>query len=804
MAIIVDPDNLDRRQIIFGTEVNGGQQISARDVGAVVHANYLDATGGVTTGAARTFTDSGATFQTDLVAVGDVLCMFTGTDAGHFIILSITSETVLEVETDHPVFSGDTAIVYDIRDATGGTIVDGLTEQALYSFGKEEWRTDSEAFGSDDLIRHEFPFEAITREQMEIGGGTAHDNWDYNDRDSDYTKKKIRTGGWADKNSVSTTLTEYSGILTLGSIDADAQVYYQQVNEAETPTDFAFTGPVNEAILTFTDGGADNRTYLKLFVRKKYRTYVGSEIADIGVTQLETIVNRFPLQHTADPAIVATDGAILGDGTFRGQGANLESQTDGATTSGLADFTSALALFTTNGVVAGDTLHITAGATTLGYFTILSVDTETTLTLAADADFTTWSASDTSITYNVTSTNILTGSTDGALADVDSDTGTLTSATGGFAGTVAAGDMVVITEAASDHRGVYKVVSQDSDTVLTLNTSDRIFTTVSNIDFYVVEPGMYLEYKEDAISLAAPGNLTFADAGPDTITRTSGSWITDGVTAGSVIVITGSTSNDGSYTVASRTALVATLIATDTLTAEGPVAATATAYDGFKRTIASVTYSFHWRLFGIDALLADCYQFVQHQLRQSTDIDFGPGVSRGDVTDLLMSFASPTGVTFDMYIDDLNAADTNNVTYRDATYPTSGLGILEDFVAAGSITFNENLQNDASAEYTMFFTNSDAGTPGSDFGTPAAIIVQDSTPTNIAGNVGGSPSVSFTYDYDNNVQRGGGSAGTDAPVTVVGIGLATAQYVLLQGTIVRSKSNGFALVAALERNYSNP
>lgn len=64
------------------------------------------------------------------------------------------------------------------------------------------------------------------------------------------------------------------------------------------------------------------------------------------------------------------------------------------------------------------------------------------------------------------------------------------------------------------------------------------------------------------------GNVTFADDNPDTITRTTGSWITDGFQRGTRITISGSVSNDGTYRIASVTALVITLEATETLVAE--------------------------------------------------------------------------------------------------------------------------------------------------------------------------------------------------------------------------------------------
>lgn len=69
-------------------------------------------------------------------------------------------------------------------------------------------------------------------------------------------------------------------------------------------------------------------------------------------------------------------------------------------------------------------------------------------------------------------------------------------------------------------------------------------------------------------------NLTFAEVGPtgDTITRSAGSWITDGFVAGMVITIAGSASNNmtTAAAIATVTATVITLD-TDDLTDEGPV-----------------------------------------------------------------------------------------------------------------------------------------------------------------------------------------------------------------------------------------
>ncbi len=121
------------------------------------------------------------------------------------------------------------------------------------------------------------------------------------------------------------------------------------------------------------------------------------------------------------------------------------------------------------------------------------------------------------------------------------------------------------------------------------------------------------------------------------------------------------------------------------------------------------------------------------------------------------------------------------------------------------MNFNPNLVNDAGpAKYWLFFTNDDAGTNlGRDYGTRDAIIVQDQNGNDIAGDVSGA-TVAFTFNYDTNNQRGTGSEATNAPVTLVAIGLATAQFVVATGTITRATGLSISAVAALERNYSNP
>jgi len=86
-----------------------------------------------------------------------------------------------------------TEVIFDptgktMQIITGGNIsLDGVTLQALYSFCKEEWKTDNE------LFKYPFPWIGITAEQFELVNG-----WDFADTAS---KELIRDGGWALKDS---------------------------------------------------------------------------------------------------------------------------------------------------------------------------------------------------------------------------------------------------------------------------------------------------------------------------------------------------------------------------------------------------------------------------------------------------------------------------------------------------------------------------------------------------------------------------------------------------------------------------
>ena len=845
MAIITDPDNLDRLQVLVDYY---NQKIGIKPIFSttpLVNYNLLAETGiGQTQGdQAYPYAFKAADFTGSGVASGDILTILNGQNINHWTITGLVGTTGLLVSSPFGA-TGETDINYAICTPTGGTVTDGATLQAIYSFLKEEWKTAGSGFV--DLIQFVFPLESITREQFEIGGAT-HGNFDWRDND---TRQLIRTGGWAKLDSAGTTKQIYAGVITLGSLDTDTQVYYQQIDStsgtASDPKNFILTGPVNQAILVQdVDAGDDYRTFLKIFARKKGKSYSQSQISDIGVSTLESIVNRFPITHGDDPAIVDSDGDLAGGVKIYQTGVILNTGTDYTVTASTASaqektFTVSVAAgdFQASGVTAKDYINLKGTDTALDddFFEIVSVDSATQLTLLQEP--TVAIPSETPITGILYSRRRANERSDGQIQNIGGSdlSGTLTSAASDFVSSgLAAGDIVGILASGATslnaNVGTYKVLSITDLNNVVLDTQDQPFPTVQSaatFNFEVYRPGMYLQYKkEEATDVAADAisGLVFSSASPDTIQRRDGgNFSTDGYVVGGVIRVGNAedAGNIGSYVISGISTTTTTndtvsLFQNTTLTANAAdTTATLSGENGFLRAPQSQNFSFNWRLFGNNGTLANCFQWLQKQLRRGanvalddsdfrtlSDISTASGVFRGDVTDLLMTFASPNGTTLNLFIDDLNANEKNNVTFEDVL----GVGRNFAFLAVISISVNANIIDDNDTKLVVFFTNDDAGdNTGRDYGTDEAIIVQDTSGNDmiagVSADITASP-VNFEFDFDNNAQRGSASAGENAPVTIVAIGLNTAQYVSTAGTVTRQSTNTFSLVSALERNYSN-
>jgi hypothetical protein len=217
------------------------------------------------------------------------------------------------------------------------------------------------------------------------------------------------------------------------------------------------------------------------------------------------------------------------------------------------------------------------------------------------------------------------------------------------------------------------------------------------------------------------------------------------------------------------------------------------------RTIGGTAYNFNVIIDGNNKDAEEIYEAVQRALRQASDIDAGGGTKTGKVTNELLYFVGDTlkckrDGSNGVYIDNFQSDDTNRIVMIDNT----GAEKSFPFVAILKLQFGDNLINDANAIYRIFLTNAN----GKQYGTANAVLAKDDANADMAGPIAAQAVITHTFAYDSNVQEGR-TAGTDADITVVAIGLDTAQFVKATGTIQRSVSNVVSLVASLERNYDN-
>ena len=189
----------------------------------------------------------------------------------------ITNKSQLNVGTELTIDT--TASTFTLNVAGNLVAKDGVTLQALYSKFVDLWT-------SSTYNKFEFPMYAIDAlsGQFQFGtDGQTFSGWKPAD---DATRQMLRDGGWSEYAANGTLNRQYVGIVTLGTVSAGSQLYYQR-EATDAPSDFTFDDAVNEGIQVFgdaTNGNFDKRTFLKGFVREYGKLYKDSILADTGKT----------------------------------------------------------------------------------------------------------------------------------------------------------------------------------------------------------------------------------------------------------------------------------------------------------------------------------------------------------------------------------------------------------------------------------------------------------------------------------------------------------------------------------------
>ena len=170
----------------------------------------------------------------------------------------------------------------------------GVTGQAVYSFCKEEWRTDATL----NVLR--FPFDPIFEQKLILANG-----WKWADAQ---TRDLLRDVGWEEIDAAKSL-----GVQTLGDFVAGTdQAYYQQVQGFDltadnSVADFDKAGEVNEAIEFIGSGGTpDYSDFLRILLREQGKLYSEGElVSDQALSALDFRFYGVPLSNAND----ITDGS---------------------------------------------------------------------------------------------------------------------------------------------------------------------------------------------------------------------------------------------------------------------------------------------------------------------------------------------------------------------------------------------------------------------------------------------------------------------------------------------------------------
>jgi len=683
----------------------------------------------------------------------------------------------------------------------GNLSTDGVTGQALYSFMKEEWKSDA------DHIKYAFPMVAIGSVAEELEFQQA---WEPRTVSSPaiQSKKLIRTAGWSEISTTGYITKQFSGIVTLGTFEDEANdtAYYSlgyDPTDTGAAIDFTFPGPVNEAILVYEDYGVPGNLVIS-----------GTDtITKSGGTSFITFGFRVGGSVTIQDA---EDSA--NDGTWVLTAVSADALTvSGTLTNNADDDTMRLAADNRNAVFPkirvrdadpkGKTFDASS-VTAIGFSIIDNKAFRFPLSNKADQFI---DETDANIAANSPYTKIWMRYLAGTYnRDVDTpgtqrdfgiviDVGRYSQSNGVSAGSTlftSASLSLGATEALSDytggtltiHEGTDKGVHTISGTpvnnagTLEITLTGALSGSESNLSFTmgratpltataqeIYEKVQYLLRQDSDID--STGNVVTgrtADAFIDFIGATDirfGERAPDNPNGGgSGVIVEGFDANDTNN-----------MYFWDN--------------GGTQRAfpfVAAGTIAFNQYLTGDTD--PDYWMFFKY-ITRTTVADLAISAASGDTASIDSSGANlPTVSQYDYFeLTDMINEENNGIWLVTDATPTNSQFDAQKVDGATVV-------NEGSASHPFDWKPA---------GSPQATLVNDNGGSPITGAVPGGGSVSFDFDYDGNTQ-GGRSSGTDAAILIRAGGLELGQFAETLGVITRATGLSFSVVSAQERNYKNP
>ena len=830
MAIVNDPDNLSQGTstaatgVTFGTPSGSTVTISGTGLPAINAGDYFEVRSANSPENNGLYVESGGTPTTssitaDKVAGDNGATPVADGSASATTFLHTNASAADEKTVYFDVYNREIWLIPDQGNLTdtGGATDNGVLMQTLYSFAKEEWKAD------DELYPHPFPFVAITPEQFEMVS-----NWVFQDSAVNGTtaRKLVRTGGWREIDINDQLQQEYAGVITLGTFAAATdRAYFRQGDDNTDPAagvDFTFAEPVNEAVRSWyyvTNESTDDTGTIGITTSNTITRSTGSWITEgykvggqISIVTSDTVahLDSDANDNGTGPFVIASVSATV----LTVEGTPLTNDADDATFSSAVNDRNVLTLFLRE---QGKTYD----QATLADIGVSAVDNKVFRFPLTNGSDTKISAADGTITSNspwneiqiryFTSafTRDVTASSDfgivvdvGTLSGVDGDVTsggtTFNTAAGGItsayaAGTFSGGTLKIHSGTAE---GTYTIASITDDN--NLEISGATFpATVSDGDF-TIERATPLTANTAAgttLNQQIYERVQYELRQTDDLDDTSGT--NRGKTADQLLTFIGDQLNAGESDTAAP------------VNYQG--GGTGVAIEGFDpndsndlrffdnggtaRTfprIAAGTITFNTNLTSDSA--AEFWMFYRHTTR--TVPTNGISIATSGTTSTISCTTGAQDlpvVVANQYIG-LEGMDNpeNNGVYRVLASPSP---TTTSFAARKLDQTPAPIDEGATAS---------AAVTENPINSPDALLVANNTGGNITATVPSGGTYVWDYAYTTNAQGERVAAQGDANVVIRAIGLSTGAFVEQNFTIADATGQVFGVVAALERNYSNP
>ena len=698
------------------------------------------------------------------------------------------------IESDD-VTTDTTLRTVTINPGTGTNIpaaADGIAEQALYSWYKEEWKDVA------NRSRYPFLFDAITPEQMEMRKGWEHS--------STTSEKAVRTGGWRyiDTDSGNKIVKEFVGTVSLGTFeDAATDVAYYVLGNDPTDSgaavDFDFPGPVNEPILVYENLGnpdtcdfATSSTITRAtgsFITDGYA--VGGQVTVLGSsgglndgTYTLTSVAALTLTVTGTPFTTGTD-----------TGAELA-----------VNNRNALALFLR--VRDGDTNGKTFAKSALSDIGVREVDNKvfrfpltnvTDLNIAAtDASIAGTPWSEITLQYFATPFSIdVDGTTNrsfgivgnvGTFAGVDGATtaagSVLTSALGDIPISTAYDGGTLYITSGTDEGDTFPIVST---TATTVTVTGSFTSTDTAMSFYLQKATPIVATKQQIYE-----KIQFSLRQASDINVAGGGGVVTGKTADALAVFEGPDLRFGKSIPVNPEG--------------GGSGVTVLGFDAndtnnlffFDNTGTQYNYPFVAAgniLVNANAVAdtgpAEYVMYFEYTER-FTETDIAVTASAGAT--MTLTNAGSFDFTTEFTNGDFIKLEGFTNPENDGSYEVTDIGITST-----TLDLTKRFNSDSPIDETAGASVSIDKNP---IDSDDAIVVNNNAGSPITGTISGT-TIPFDFDYDNNVQ-GGRTAATPAAIIVRVLGTDVAVNAEAGSTITRATGLSVSVTAPLERNYLNP